>query len=61
MQSVPEFVSDLRQVCGFLHHDKTEILLKVGLNTIKPIHLKHKLWQCYNRGMLNNVVEILID
>jgi hypothetical protein len=34
-------VSDLQQVCGFLHqktdrHDITEILLKVVLNTIKP-------------------------
>jgi hypothetical protein len=43
-----KFVSDLRQVGGFLrvlqfpppiitnHHDITEILLKVALNTIKP-------------------------
>jgi len=43
---VIKFVSDLRQVCGFLHvlvfsstnktdrHDITEILLKVALNTI---------------------------
>jgi hypothetical protein len=31
------FVNDVRQVCGFLqvlHHDITEILLKVALNTI---------------------------
>ena len=36
---VIKFVSDLRQVGGFLHqntdrHDTTEILLKVALNTI---------------------------
>jgi len=39
-----KFVSDLRQVCGFLGfpppitiiHDITEILLKVALNTINP-------------------------
>jgi len=40
-----KFVSDLRQVGGFLrfsstnksdHHDITEILLKVTLNTITP-------------------------
>ena len=47
--SVIKFVSDLRQVCGFLWdlppvsstnktdcHDITEILLKVALSTIKP-------------------------
>ena len=46
---VIKFVSDLRQVGGFLrvlwfpppmkltHHDKTEILLKVALNTINQI------------------------
>ena len=45
---VIKFVSDLRQVSGFLQvlqfsstnktdrHDMTEILLKVALNTIKP-------------------------
>jgi hypothetical protein len=45
---VIKFVSDLQQVGGFSlgasvsstnktnHHDKTEILLKVALNTIKP-------------------------
>jgi hypothetical protein len=44
------FVSDLRQIGGFIqvfrfspqkktdHHDITEILLKVALNTITPIH-----------------------
>jgi hypothetical protein len=34
---VIKFVNDVRQVCGFLqvlHHDITEILLKVALNTI---------------------------
>jgi hypothetical protein len=48
---VIKFVSDLRQVCGFLwvlmfpppikldRHDITEILLKVVLNTINPNHI----------------------
>jgi hypothetical protein len=31
---VIKFVSDMRQVGGFFHHDTTEILLKVMLNTI---------------------------
>jgi len=31
---VIKFVSDLRQVGGFLRHDITEIFLKVALNTI---------------------------
>ena len=31
---VIKFISDLRQVGGFLRHDITEILLKVALNTI---------------------------
>jgi hypothetical protein len=33
-QYVIKFVSDLQQVGGFLHHNITEILLKVALNTI---------------------------
>ena len=32
---VIKFVSDMRQVSGFFHHDTTEILLKVMLNTVK--------------------------
>jgi hypothetical protein len=32
---VIKFVSDMRQVDGFFHHDTTEILLKVMLNTVK--------------------------
>ena len=46
---VIKFVSDLRQVSGFLrfpplinktaHHDITEIVLKVALNTITLIHI----------------------
>jgi hypothetical protein len=56
-----EFVSDLRQVVGFLwvlrflpsiktnHHDITELLLKVALNTIKQTNISNtagnvKLW-----------------
>jgi hypothetical protein len=41
-----KFVSDLRQVSGFFryacffHHEITEILLKVVLNTIKPNQAK---------------------
>jgi hypothetical protein len=39
IQHVIKFISDLRQVDGFLPvlHDISEILLKVALNTIKPI------------------------
>jgi hypothetical protein len=46
------FVSDLRQVGGFLpvsstnktdRHDITEILLKVALNTIKQTNIKDHL------------------
>jgi hypothetical protein len=33
---VIKLVGDLLQFGGFFHHDITEILLKVALNTIKP-------------------------
>ena len=51
-----KFVSDLRQVSGFHqvlwvsstnktdHHDITEILLKVALNTIKQLTIMGKVW-----------------
>jgi len=41
---VIKFVSDLRQVSGFLrvHHDITEILLKVVFNTVSPGWVKPK-------------------
>jgi hypothetical protein len=52
---VIKFVSDLRQVSGFLWvllsstnktdgHDITEILLKVALNTIIPPYLHQMMW-----------------
>ena len=62
---VIKFVSDLRQVGGFLlvlrfssanktdHHDITEILLKVTLNTINPIILH--IWNTHLRLILRNV------
>jgi hypothetical protein len=54
MQHVIKFVSDLRQVGGFLwvwvsstnktaHHDITDILLKVALNTINQLEIKDQL------------------
>ena len=57
---VIKFVSDLRQVCGFLRvllfpppikfdcHDLTELLLKVALNTLTFIHVKllHVICSC---------------
>ena len=53
-----KFVSDLRQVDGFLqvlyktdHHDIIEILLKVALNTIKQTH---KLIHCINMVSRNH-------
>ena len=43
---VIKFVSDLRQVGGFLLHDITEILLEVALNTHKPtIHFFHDIYK----------------
>ena len=43
IQHVIKFISDLRQVDGFLPvlHDISEILLKVALNTINQTHLLH--------------------
>jgi hypothetical protein len=66
---VIKFVSDLRQVGGFLlvlgfplpiktdRHDITEILLKVALNTINQTN-KHQLYgggKLYWSGKLENV------
>ena len=48
---VIKFLSDLRQVGGFLrfppdHHDINEILLKVELNTIHQ-HLQNNCWEYF--------------
>jgi hypothetical protein len=54
MQHVIKFVSDLRQVVGFLwvwvsstnktaHHAITDILLKVALKTISQLEIKDQL------------------
>ena len=58
---VIKFVSDLRQVGGFLRvilvpstdrHDKTEILLKVKLSTIKPTNQPYFSYKVrdFNKG-----------
>ena len=65
---VIKFVSDLRQVGGFLCHDITEILLKVALNTINQtlseieISVKivlvnfQQLYKLYDMNIHNNVI-----
>jgi hypothetical protein len=60
-----KFVSDLRQVGGFLHqynYNVTEILLKVALNTIKQTNNKYMTAQIiFFVGKYGGIHLMLID
>jgi hypothetical protein len=50
---VIKFVSDLRQVCGYLWHDLAEIVVKVALNNTTLTHKSQKCQKLIYKWMLS--------